>query len=143
MVAVALVQANDPARPIAPLLVAVAAVGAGSIAISTLRRRARRAPQAARLVALFLALLVPALAMYPSLLAFTTDAKERLIATQYRPLAARQRQDLQDALYATLDEIDGLPDLADLVGALERRRPRPTPIARTWCGGRRSCGPTD
>ncbi len=114
-IAVALVSSKDPARPIAPLLVAVAAAGAGSIAMSTLRRRARRAPQSARLVALFLALLVPALAMYPSMLAFTTAAKERLIATQYAPLAASQRQDLQDALYATLGEIDAHPNLLELV----------------------------
>ena len=81
-------------------------------------------PRPHGLVALFLALLVPALAMYPSLLAFTTAAKERLIATQYAPLAARQRQDLQDALYATLDEIDAHPALADLV---ERSRDATAP----------------
>jgi signal transduction histidine kinase len=131
--AVGLVQANDPALPIAPLLVAVAAAGAGSIAISTLRRRARRVPQAARLVALFLALLAPALAMYPSLLAFTTAAKERLIATQYAPLAARQRQDLQDALYATLDEIGSYPTLAALVEpSKDAALPNPDRAYQVW-----------
>ncbi|MEO8256612.1 MAG: ATP-binding protein [Acidobacteriota bacterium] len=115
VVAVALLPSDDPARPVAPLLVAVAAVGGGSIALSTLRRRARRAPQSARLVALFLALLVPALAIYPSMLTFTTAAKERLVATQYAPLAASQRQDLQDALYSTLGEVDSHPNLPELV----------------------------
>ena len=99
-------------------------------------------PAGRPLWALFLALLVPALAMYPSLLAFTTAAKERLIATQYAPLAARQRQDLQDALYATLDEIDAHPTLPDLVEPVEGRDGARRPIARFWCGRRRSCEPT-
>jgi signal transduction histidine kinase len=133
VVAVAFAQSNDPAPPVVPLLVAIAAAGAGSIAISTLRRRARRAPQAVRLVALFLALLVPALAMYPSLLAFTTASKERLIATDYAPLAARQRQDLQDALYATLDAIDARPNLAELVErSKDATLPTPDRAYQVW-----------
>ncbi len=75
----------------------------------------RRASQAARLFALFLALFVPSLAMYPSLLSFVTEAKEALIATQYGPQAARQREELQNVLYAALDEIEAMPWLADVV----------------------------
>ena len=81
--------------------------------------------------------------MYPSLLAFMTAAKERLIATQYAPLAASQRQDLQDALYATLDEIDAHPNLLELV---ERSKDAtaPTPDrAYRRVVGRPSCEPTD
>ena len=95
--------------------------------MSTLRRRARRAPQSVRLVALFLALLLPALAMYPSLLAFTTAAKERLIATQYAPAGgAVSAQDLQDALYATLDEIDSHADSAPSSWTARRTTAAPT-----------------
>jgi signal transduction histidine kinase len=113
--AVALVHGRDPDLPIAPLLTAVAAAGAGSIALSTMWRRTRHATQAGRLWALFLALLVPALAMYPTLFAFTIAAKERLVANDYGQLVARQRTDLQNALYGALDAIDALPALAGLV----------------------------
>ena len=44
--------------------------------------------------ALYLALLAPALAMYPSLHAFAIEAKERLIAEEFGPQAASQREDL-------------------------------------------------
>ncbi|MEP7306703.1 MAG: ATP-binding protein [Acidobacteriota bacterium] len=93
----------------------LAAVGSAAIAVAQLRRRASRASQAARLFALFLALFVPSLAMYPSLLAFVTEAKERLIATQYGPQASRQREELQNVLYAALDEIEAMPWLPDVV----------------------------
>src|SRR5439155_4112644 len=70
--------------PIGPLLVALAVAGGCAAVIAHLRGRARRASQAARFTALFLGLLVPALAMYPALLAFATAAKERLIETEDR-----------------------------------------------------------
>ena len=56
--------------------------------------------------ALLLVLLVPALAMYPSLFAFATDAKERLVATDYGPQALGQRERLKEQLQQTVDEID-------------------------------------
>jgi signal transduction histidine kinase len=115
LIAVSVVRAIDPALPIAPLLVAALAAGIGAVALSTLRRRARRASQAARLWALFLGLLVPAVAMYPSLLAFTTGAKERLMATEFGPLAVGQRKELQNALETALAQIDARSSLADLV----------------------------
>ncbi len=115
LIAVSLVRLNDPALPIAPLLVAITAAGVGAVALAALRRRTRRASQAVRLWALFLALLAPAIAMYPSLLAFTTAAKERLVATEYGPLALGQRKELQNGLDAALAEIDARPALADLV----------------------------
>jgi signal transduction histidine kinase len=98
-----------------PLPLAVATAGIGSYAVSRLGRTVRHASQAARLWAFFLVLAVPALALYPSLVAFVTEAKERLIATEYGPQVARQREDLQDALYTALSEIDAQPALADLV----------------------------
>jgi signal transduction histidine kinase len=113
--AVGLLHSRDPSLPIAPLLAAVAAAGAGSITLSTIWRWTRHATQPARLWALFLALLVPALAMYPSLFVYTIAAKERLIATDYGQRAARQRADLQNALGRALVEIDAQRGLADLV----------------------------
>jgi signal transduction histidine kinase len=113
--AVGLLHGRDPGLAIAPLLAAIAAAGAGSIALSTMWRWTRHATQPARLWVMFLTLLVPALAMYPSLFAFTIAAKERLIATDYGRRAARQREDLQNALNRALVEIDHQRGLAELV----------------------------
>jgi signal transduction histidine kinase len=109
------VRTRDASLPMSPTLWAVAGVGIGTIALAHLRRRARRASQPARWWALFVALVGPSLVMYPSLLAFMTEAEERLIATKYGPQTLRQRDDLQDVLYAALDEIDRLPSLVDFV----------------------------
>ena len=82
-----------------------------------MRGRARRASQAARLTALFLALLVPALALYPSLLSLATAAKERLVAGTFGQQTIGLREDLQRRLYTALDEIDAQPSLIDHGGA--------------------------
>ena len=85
--AVALIHARVQSIPLLPWLVALAACGACAAAFERVSRRSRRASQASRLVALFVALAVPALAMYPSLFFLATAAKERLIATTYAPQA--------------------------------------------------------
>jgi signal transduction histidine kinase len=101
--------------PPAPLLVAIAAAGACAAMLGRVRGRSRRVSQAARLGALFVALVVPAMAMYPSLVAFAIQAKERLIATEYGPQALSQRDDLQERMRHTLDEIDALPSFSELL----------------------------
>src|SRR5205807_9049850 len=101
--------------PVGPLVVALAVAAACAAVIAHIRGRARRASQTARLTALFLGLLVPALAMYPAVLAFATAAKERLVETERGPEAARQREALKQRLFATLDEIDSFSSLADFV----------------------------
>ena len=58
----------------------------------------RRVSQSARLAVFFLALLAPAIAMYPSLLAHATEAKERLVAEEFGPQALSLREDLQRRL---------------------------------------------
>ncbi len=103
--------------PLEPVLIMLAAVGASALAAEALLRRERRATQAARLGIMFLALLVPSMAMYPSLVAFGTAAKERLVATQFGPEARSQRRDLQLRLQHALEQIDALPSLAEFVVA--------------------------
>jgi signal transduction histidine kinase len=114
-VGLVLLRAARVPVPLGPLLIALGVAGACAAAIAQIRGHARRASQTARLTALFLALLVPALAMYPSLLAFATAAKERLVETEFGPEAARQREDLKRRLFAALDEIDSFPSLSDSV----------------------------
>jgi signal transduction histidine kinase len=94
--------------PAGPLWVAMVASAASALALARFSSPLRRASQAARLVAVFLALLVPAVAFYPSLYTFATDAKELLVAGEYGPQALRQREDLKLRLGHTLDQIDAL-----------------------------------
>jgi signal transduction histidine kinase len=114
-VAAALTVIHPAAVPLAPLLLALAAAAGCAAALIVMRSRARRASQAARLGVLFLALLVPALAVYPSLFSFATAAKERLVATDYGPQAARQREDLQEQLRGAVEAIDGMPSIAAMI----------------------------
>ncbi|OFV90033.1 MAG: hypothetical protein A3H95_16725 [Acidobacteria bacterium RIFCSPLOWO2_02_FULL_64_15] len=118
LVGVSAARAADAAGTRVPpvaLLIALAAAGASAAALARVRPRARRASQALRLGAGFLALLVPAVAMYPSLLAFTVQAKEEIIANEYGPQAAGARDDLQARLQNALEQIDALATLAEFV----------------------------
>jgi signal transduction histidine kinase len=102
--------------PLLPLLIAVVTTGACAAVLARPGGRARRASHAARLLALFLALVVPAIAMYPSLHSFATDAKEDLIANVFGPQAVGQRENLwRRGLQRALEQIDALPMLADFV----------------------------
>ena len=111
--------------PVGPTLIAIAMTVLCALAIATLARRARRASQAGRLGVLFVVLAAPSLALYPSLFAFGTAGKERIIETEYAPQALTQRDELQTRLLKTLDEIDAQPALLDFV--TERKSERATP----------------
>jgi signal transduction histidine kinase len=105
--------------PIVPLATAVGVAGGCAAVIGSVERRLRRASQAARLFTFFLALLVPALAMYPSLVAYAIDAKQGLVADIYGPEVLSQREDLQRRLQQTIDQIDAVPSLSDYLGGAE------------------------
>jgi signal transduction histidine kinase len=105
--------------PVVPLATAVGVAGACAAMIGSVERRLRRASQAARLFTFFLALLVPALATYPSLVAYAVDAKQSLVADVYGPQVLSQREDLQRRLQQTIDQIDAIPSLADYLGGAE------------------------
>ena len=114
---VVLLGAGDPLIPPLPLVLALAVAAGCALSLPRLRVRARRGSQSMRFGGAFLALLVPAMAMYPSLSAFAIQAKERLIATQYGLQAASMRDDLQQRLFRALEQIDELPGLPELVTA--------------------------
>jgi nitrogen fixation/metabolism regulation signal transduction histidine kinase len=101
--------------PILPLLLGLAAIGACAAALGWPRAQIRRASQAARIVGIFAALVIPSLAMYPSLHSFTTAAKDRLVEEQYGPSALRLRDDLQTSLTRAGEEIDALPSLSEFL----------------------------
>jgi signal transduction histidine kinase len=114
---VVLLAADDPSIPPLPLVLALAIAAGCAVSLPRLRVRARRGSQSMRVGGAFLALLVPAMAMYPSLSAFAIQAKERLIATEYGLQAASMRDDLQQRLFRALEQIDELPGLPALVTA--------------------------
>jgi signal transduction histidine kinase len=112
----ALMPVEGSPVPLPPFWVALTAAGVAAIVVGRVSSQMRRASQAARLIAFFLALLAPAVAMYPSLFAFATDAKELLVAGEYAPQALRLRDDLKLRLGHTLDQIDAMsPPLEQFV----------------------------
>jgi signal transduction histidine kinase len=114
---VAVAATRDPSIPSLPFVIALAAAGACAVTLPKLRVRARRVSQSMRIAGWFLALLVPAIAMYPSLSAFAIQAKERLIANEYGAQVIAQREDLKSRLSRALDQIDALGTLPQLVTA--------------------------
>ena len=106
---IAIIGTRDPSMSLLPLVAALAAVTVCALSLPRIRARARRESQFMRLTGLFLALLVPALAMYPSLSASALQAKERLIASDYGSQVATMRDDLQRRLLRALEQIDARP----------------------------------
>jgi signal transduction histidine kinase len=106
LVTIVLAAGGVGVLPPAPLLVAASCSGLAAAAISRPRGPLKRLSQAARLGRLFLALLLPAAAMYPLLLDLAAEAKERLVAERYGPAAVSQRDDLKLRLGRTLEQID-------------------------------------
>jgi signal transduction histidine kinase len=100
-----------------PLLVALTAVMFTAIIATRLKARYRHGSQAYRLTMATLALVVPAVAFYPSIFALAWQAKQQLVATRYASQALNQRQTIQQLLQESLEEIDRFPGLADLITA--------------------------
>jgi signal transduction histidine kinase len=115
VVAAAALRAMSPSVPLAALSVALLGAAACAAAVVLLRAPARHASQAARFAALFVALVAPAIVMYPSLVSFATSAKERLIAGEFGPQAASQREALKERLLLALEQIDSMPSLSELI----------------------------
>jgi signal transduction histidine kinase len=82
--------------------------------------RYRHGSHALRLVTAFLALAVPSLVFYPTLVALAGRATERLMSEVLGPQALAHRAQLRLRLDESLKEIDQLPDLAALVASQVR-----------------------
>jgi signal transduction histidine kinase len=123
LVAAALVYQVSESIPLAPLAFAFIAAAAGAYALGSLGGRLHRLSQSARLGVFFVALVAPAVAMYPSLYADATAAKERLVVDEYAPEAASQRDDLQRRLQQTVEQIDQVPSLPEFVLGLNSETP--------------------
>ncbi len=85
--------------------------------------RYRHASQAARLVYLFLALVLPGLTMYPTLVHYADRSAQRTIEAELAGQVLNQQEDLQVRLRRSLDQINRISTLPDLVAAA----PPPSP----------------
>jgi signal transduction histidine kinase len=111
----ALAQARAWGIPAAGLLISAAACVAAALFARRLVSWYRRTTVAARILALFLAFVVPALLLYPSIEFFGGRALRRVISQQYAVEALNHPQDLQLRLAESLQEIDRLAGLPELV----------------------------
>lgn len=105
------------ASSVASALVGVSAAALAPLFARRVTRRYRRGSSAARLVAVFGAVLTPALLFYPAVAELAERTKRHLVETRYAPQAIRHREELQASLATALETIDGLPDLPALVAS--------------------------
>ena len=104
--------------PAEGVLTSAAACGVAALVGHRVLLWYRHATVAARILTLFVAFLVPALLLYPSVEFFAGRAMRRLIAEQYAVEALAHPQELQDRLGQTLAEIDALAALPTLVDGI-------------------------
>ena len=77
----------------------------------------RHATVAARILALFVAFLVPSILLYPSVHFYTVRALRNIVADRFAVQAQNHPQVLQERLEQVRREIDGMPGLGALVSA--------------------------
>ncbi|MGE3277825.1 MAG: ATP-binding protein [Vicinamibacterales bacterium] len=113
--------------PLPPAALALGFAVIGAWWIGRYRAWFRHASQASRLLVLFVALALPSIVFYPSLVDAANRARRQLVETRYAPEVANQRRTLQLRLLAALGEIDGLTTLPELVAAGEPVTAGPPP----------------
>jgi signal transduction histidine kinase len=101
--------------PVMPFVAMLAGSIVLAAAIPFLRPRFRHASHATRVMTLFLALLLPALLVYPSLLYHGERTKQRFIETQYAVQAASHSEQLQAQLTDALGQIDAISELLTII----------------------------
>ena len=111
--------------PTLPYFLVLAGCVAAALSAPTVRPWFRHASHAARMLALFLVLLLPTLLMYPSLLHYADGSKRRFVEAQYAEQAATHPEQLQDHLNEVLVQIDRLHELPAMTATVS-----PSPVAR-------------
>jgi signal transduction histidine kinase len=84
-----------------------------------LTRWRRHSSQAASLVALFLALALPAVTFYPAAVAQSERTRRQIVETRLAPQALQQRDDVQARVRRAMTQVDAVPGLTDLVRSQE------------------------
>ncbi|HVG55547.1 MAG TPA: HAMP domain-containing sensor histidine kinase [Vicinamibacterales bacterium] len=123
---------SEPAVAQLPLLVSAVTVALFAHYGTKLAARFRHGSQAARLTLLILALIVPAFAFYPTMFQLAWRAKSQLVETIYAPQALNQRGEVQRLLEMSLEQIDALPNLSDLVVRRQNDTVQTEPAFEVW-----------
>ncbi len=103
------------------LAVAIGSAGPG------LARWYRHASMAVRLIAMFVALALPATTIYPSLFVHAERSKRRLVETRLAPQATNQRDELQRNVKDAQAQIDALEGLPAVIESAAPPGPGPVP----------------
>ena len=121
--------------PVSAVLLGAVACAAAALIAPRLVSWYRRAMVASRILVLFMAFLLPALLVYPSVTFFSERSMRHLVETQFAVEAMRHPQTLQERLQEALDEIDAIPNLPELVAGAARASagtPRTDTAFRIW-----------
>ena len=130
--AVVATTASGRAIPAVGLLTSAAACAIAALLARRVVTWYRHATVAARIFALFLAFLVPAVLLYPALDFFAERAIERLISSDYAVQAQNHPNEIKDRLTQARAEIDGIASLPDLVTGVEREPGAPLGADRAF-----------
>jgi signal transduction histidine kinase len=101
-----------PSRVLLPPAMLAVALAWGS---ARLLRWRRHSSQAASIVAMFLALALPAVAFYPAAVAQADTSKRLAVETRLAPQAIQQRDQVQARVRRAMTQVDAVPGLIDLV----------------------------
>jgi len=111
------VMATGDRAPHWPSLAVVIFAAAAAWMMQRYAALERNGSQALRLLLSFLAVALPSLVLYPSLVDASTRARRQLVESRYAPEVTNQRQDLHTKLQKALTEINRIVALDDLVRA--------------------------
>lgn len=111
------VFAADDRAPQWPSMFVVLFAAAAAWIVHRYARLERHGSQAMRLLFSFLAVALPSLILYPSLVDASERARRQLVESRYAPEVQNQRQEVHKKLSKALVEIDRIVALDDLVRA--------------------------
>ncbi len=117
----------DVYAPLAPTLTVVAFAAAAAWTLHHYGPWLPRGSQATRLLVSLLALVLPSVVLYPSLVDAAARARRQLVEERYAPEVLNQRPDVRLKLVRALAEIDRIEALDDLVSASEPPPAGPPP----------------
>jgi signal transduction histidine kinase len=111
----ALGAARDWGLPALGIVLSAGACALAALFAPAAARWFRRTTVAARILALFVAFLVPSLLLYPSVNLYTERALRGLVESEFAVEAQNHPQMLQERLEEVRRQIDAMPQLADFV----------------------------
>ena len=120
--------------PVSAVVLGALAAAAAALVAPRLVLWYRRVTAASRILALFMAFLLPALLVYPSVHFFAERKMRDLIGARYAVEAMRHPRTLLDRLNQALAEIDAIPDMPAIVASARAAdgTPRLEPAFRIW-----------